>query len=385
MGILQGLKVLDFSTLLPGPFATLMLADMGADVIHVESPTRADMVRTMEPVDEEGISAAHRHLNRSKKSLALDLKNPESIDVIHSLLQEYDIVIEQFRPGVMTRLGLDYESLKKINPRIIYCSITGYGQTGPFANRAGHDSNYLSVAGVMDYSRRKGERPPVLGVQVADIAGGSLHSVVGILAAVYHREKTGEGQFIDISMTDASFSLNALYGSGYLAHGVEPQPENLTLNGGEFYDYYETKDGRYFSVGSLEPPFRKMLCESLGAVELIEMAFSEKQEDKVKFKEEVATRFITKNFQEWLEIFNDQFDGCVEPVLTFAEATEHPQIKAREMIVEVPNENGTMQKQIAFPIKFSTNPAVYRQTGGQVGEHNEAILREYGYLKSINK
>jgi alpha-methylacyl-CoA racemase len=385
MGILQGLKVLDFSTLLPGPFATLMLADMGADVIHVESPTRADMVRTMEPVDEEGISAAHRHLNRSKKSLALDLKNPESIDVIHSLLQEYDIVIEQFRPGVMTRLGLDYESLKKINPRIIYCSITGYGQTGPFANRAGHDSNYLSVAGVMDYSRRKGERPPVLGVQVADIAGGSLHSVVGILAAVYHREKTGEGQFIDISMTDASFSLNALYGSGYLAHGVEPQPENLTLNGGEFYDYYETKDGRYFSVGSLEPPFRKMLCESLGAVELIGMAFSEKQEDKVKFKEEVATRFITKNFQEWLEIFNDEFDGCVEPVLTFAEATEHPQIKAREMIVEVPNENGTMQKQIAFPIKFSTNPAVYRQTGGQVGEHNEAILREYGYLKSINK
>jgi alpha-methylacyl-CoA racemase len=385
MGILQGLKVLDFSTLLPGPFATLMLADMGADVIHVESPTRADMVRTMEPVDEEGISAAHRHLNRSKKSLALDLKNPESIDVIHSLLQEYDIVIEQFRPGVMTRLGLDYESLKKINPRIIYCSITGYGQTGPFANRAGHDSNYLSVAGVMDYSRRNGERPPVLGVQVADIAGGSLHSVVGILAAVYHREKTGEGQFIDISMTDASFSLNALYGSGYLAHGVEPQPENLTLNGGEFYDYYETKDGRYFSVGSLEPPFRKMLCESLGAVELIGMAFSEKQEDKVKFKEEVATRFITKNFQEWLEIFNDQFDGCVEPVLTFAEATEHPQIKAREMIVEVPNENGTMQKQIAFPIKFSTNPAVYRQTGGQVGENNEAILREYGYLKSINK
>jgi alpha-methylacyl-CoA racemase len=385
MGILKGLKVLDFSTLLPGPFATLMLADMGVDVIHVESPTRADMVRTMEPVDEEGISAAHRHLNRSKKSLALDLKNPESIDVIHSLLQEYDIVIEQFRPGVMTRLGLDYESLKKINPRIIYCSITGYGQTGPFANRAGHDSNYLSVAGVMDYSRRKGERPPVLGVQVADIAGGSLHSVVGILAAVYHREKTGEGQFIDISMTDASFSLNALYGSGYLAHGVEPQPENLTLNGGEFYDYYETKDGRFFSVGSLEPPFRKMLCESLGAVELIGIAFSEKQEDKVKFKEEVATRFLTKDFHEWLEIFNDEFDGCVEPVLTFAEATEHPQIKAREMIVEVPNENGTMQKQIAFPIKFSTNPAVYRQSGGQVGENNEAILREYGYLKSINK
>lgn len=383
MGILQGLKVLDFSTLLPGPFATLMLADMGADVIHVESPTRVDMVRAMEPVDEGGISAAHRHLNRSKKSLALDLKDAESINVIHSLLHEYDIVIEQFRPGVMARLGLDYESLKKINPKIIYCSLTGYGQTGPFADRAGHDTNYLSIAGVMDYSRRKGERPPVLGVQVADIAGGSLHSVIGILAAVYHREKTGEGQFIDISMTDASFSLNALFGSGYLAHGVEPQTENLLLNGGEFYDYYETKDGRYFSVGSLEPSFRKMLCESLEALELTEMAFSERQEDKVKFKKEVTARFLTKTFHEWLEIFNDEFDGCVEPVLTFAEATEHSQIKARGMIVEVPTENGTMQKQIAFPIKFSTNPAVYRKTGGPLGEHNEILLSKYSNSKNL--
>ncbi|MFJ5768360.1 CaiB/BaiF CoA transferase family protein [Psychrobacillus sp. NPDC093180] len=382
MGILQGLKVLDFSTLLPGPFATLMLADMGADIIHVESPTRIDLVRTIEPVDQEGISAAHRHLNRSKKSLALDLKDSESIEVIHSLLQDYDIVIEQFRPGVMTRLGLDYEALKKINPRIIYCSITGYGQTGPYTNRAGHDTNYLSLAGVMNYSRRKGERPPVLGVQVADIAGGSLHSVIGILAAVYHREKTGEGQYIDISMTDTSFSLNALFGSGYLAHGVEPKAENLMLNGGEFYDYYETKDGRYFSVGSLEPSFRKMLCESLGAIELMEIAFSEKQEDKAKFKQKLTAKFLTKDFHEWLEIFNDEFDGCVEPVLTFAEAIEHPQIKAREMVVEVPNENGTLQKQIAFPIKFSKNTAVYRHTGGQVGEHNEAILREYSQLKN---
>lgn len=374
MGILQGLKVLDFSTLLPGPYATLMLADMGADVVRVESPTRVDIVRSIEPSDEEGISAAHRHLNRSKKSLALDLKDPASIDVIHSLLQEYDIVVEQFRPGVMARLGLDYEALKKINPRIIYCSLTGYGQTGPYAERAGHDINYLSIAGVMDYSRREGERPPALGVQIADVAGGSLHSVIGILAAVYHREKTGEGQFVDVSMTDASFSMNALFGSGYLAHGVEPQAENLTLNGGEFYDYYETKDGRYFSVGSIEPAFRKMLCESLGATEVMEIAFSENPEDKAKFKEEVAAKFLSKNFSEWMEIFNHDFDGCVEPVLTFAEASEHPQIQAREMVVDVPNENGTLQKQIAFPIKFSTNPTVYRKTGGPLGEDNKTIL-----------
>lgn len=264
MGILNGLKILDFSTLLPGPYATMMLADLGAEVIRVESSTRVDLIRVTPPFDKDDLSAAHGYLNRSKRSLTLNLKQAASVEIIKTLVAEYDIVIEQFRPGVMERLGLDYESLKKVNSKLIYCSLTGYGQTGPYRNRPGHDNNYLSVAGVMDYSRRKGKVPTTMGIQIADIAGGSLHSVIGILAAVVHREKTGEGQYIDVSMTDAAFSMNAVYGSGYLVGGIEPQPEEMQLNGGTFYDFYETKDGRYFSVGSIEPPFKKYFARLLG-------------------------------------------------------------------------------------------------------------------------
>ena len=183
-GPLSGLKVLDFSTLLPGPFATMMFADMGADVLRVESPSRPDMVRVMPPYADDGNSAAHGFLNRSKRSIAIDLKRPEGVEIVKQLVAEYDIVIEQFRPGVMDRLGVGYEALKAINPKLIYCSITGYGQTGPYRDRAGHDMNYLAIAGVLGYNGRKASGPAPMAVQVADIAGGSCHAVIGVLAAV---------------------------------------------------------------------------------------------------------------------------------------------------------------------------------------------------------
>lgn len=380
MGILQGLKILDFTTLLPGPYATMMFADMGAEIIRVESATRVDLVRELLPIDD-GESAAHRHLNRSKRSLTLDLKKPASIEIIKSLIKEYDIVVEQFRPDVMARLGLDYETLKEINPKLIYCSITGYGQTGPFRNRPGHDNNYLSIAGLLDYSRRKGERPPTLGFQVADIAGGSMHAVIGILAAALKREKTGEGEYIDVSMTDAAFSLNAMYGPGYLSKEIEPEAEELLLNGGSFYDYYETKDGRFFSVGSLEPPFRKALCEAIGLPELIPIAMSENEERQQQFKHSLEQIFQSKTFDDWLKVFNDDFEGCVEPVLTFSEASRHPQLHARGMIVEVSKENGETAQQIGFPIKFANTEPVYKHTGGKLGAHIEEILIEHGFEK----
>lgn len=204
MGILTGLKILDFSTLLPGPFATMMLADMGADVLKVESPNRVDLTKVLAPMDGE-VSATFGHLQRSKRSLALDLKQEEAREVVYRLVQEYDIVIEQFRPGVMDRLGIGYEQLKQINPNVIYCSITGYGQTGPLRDRAGHDINYLALAGAAGYSSRKNEAPVPAGIQVADLAGGSMPAVIGVLAAVYHRNQTGEGQYIDLSITDAVF------------------------------------------------------------------------------------------------------------------------------------------------------------------------------------
>nr|WP_318036015.1 CaiB/BaiF CoA-transferase family protein [Halobacillus shinanisalinarum] len=374
--MLNSMKVLDFSKLLPGPYATMMLADLGAEILRVESPDLPDFIRELEPLDGED-SATHQHLNRSKKSISLNLKKRESVELVKQLVQDYDVVLEQFRPGVMARLGLDYETLKEANPKLIYCSLTGYGQTGPYRDRPGHDNNYLSVAGIAGYSARKNERPAPMGIQIADIAGGSLHSVIAILTAVIHRESTGEGQYIDLSMTDSSFSLNALFGPGYLACGIEPRSEGTELNGGTFYDYYETKDGRYFSVGSLEPPFRKKLCKGLDISHLIGLAESTEPEDKWLFKAAVKEAFLEKTYDEWFTIFND-VDACVEPVLTFSEAVEHPQVKARNMIVDVPKSDGTSQRQIASPIKSTAYKQKYKFVGGKRGENTLEILRQIG-------
>jgi alpha-methylacyl-CoA racemase len=273
----------------------------------------------------------------------------------------------------MERLGIGYEALKEVNPKLIYCSITGYGQTGPYRNRPGHDNNFLSISGVASYSGRKNGGPVPAGIQIADIAGGSLHGVIGILSAVIYRERTGEGQWIDISMTDCSFALNATVAAGYLMGGNNPDLEGTLLNGGIFYDYYQTKDGRYFSVGSLEPKFRKLLCEGIERGDLIELSFSEKPEDIRAFKMEIQNAFLKKTFVEWEKIFTD-INACVEPVLTFAESCEHPQIVNRDMIVEVPRPAGGYQRQIACPIKSSVFKPEYKHIGVGLGENNEEIL-----------
>ena len=371
--VLQNIKVLDFSKLLPGPYATMMLADLGAEILRVESPSLPDMVREMEPMDGES-SAAHQHLNRSKKSITLDLKKREAVDIVKQLIQEYDVVLEQFRPGVMERLGLDYETLKQVNPNIIYCSLSGYGQTGPYRDRPGHDNNYLSIAGINSYSGRKQEAPVPMGVQIADLAGGSLHSVIAILTAVIHRQTTGDGQYIDLSMTDATFALNAMFGAGYITKGIQPKIEETFLNGGTHYDYYETKDGRYFSVGSLEAPFRNKLCEALNLEDMKEVALSNGPEDILAFKAAIKDVFLTKNYDEWTAVFRE-VEACVEPVLNFSEAVNHPQIQSRNMITEVPREDGTKQQQISSPFKFSDYQQKYKHTGTRRGDHTMEILR----------
>lgn len=376
-GPLSSLKVLDFSTLLPGPFASLLLADMGAAVLRIESPTRLDLLRVLPPHDQ-GVSASHAYLNRNKRSLALDLKQPQAIDVVKRLVAEYDIVLEQFRPGVMDRLGIGYEALKAINPRLIYVAITGYGQTGPYRERAGHDINYLALAGVASHTGRKESGPLPLGVQVADVAGGSLHGVIGLLAAVVARHQTGQGQYVDISMTDCAFSLNALAGAGYLAAGVEPQPEGQMLNGGSFYDYYRSRDGRWFSVGSLEPVFMGVLCEALGRPELARRGLSPAQVDQIALKQELEIEFERRSFGE-LEALFAGIDACVEPVLSFAEAVDHPQLRARQMVTQVPREDGSLQPQIACPVKFSAGLPPPRHIGVAAGLHSDLVLREAGF------
>ena len=371
-GPLTSLKVLDFSTLLPGPYATMLLADMGADVLRVEAPDRVDLTRVMPPHDA-GVSTAHGFLNRGKKSLGLNLKEEGSREKVLELVKDYDVVIEQFRPGVMDRLGIGYEALKAVNPRLIYCSITGYGQTGPYKDRAGHDINYLSLAGVSSHCGRADSGPPPMGIQIADVAGGSHHAVMGILAAVIHRQQTGEGQFVDISMTDAAFALNAMAGAACLAGGQEQKPESALLNGGSFYDYYQTSDGRWLSVGSLEPQFSARLCDTLGIPDMKSLAMSQKPEHQQQLKAAIKGKIVAKPLADWQEIFANQ-DACVEPVLTISEAAEHPQLKARGMVIGVDRGDGTHQRQIGYPIKFSSTPCKSLFIGKPLGTDNEAIF-----------
>lgn len=376
-GPLTSLKVLDFSTLLPGPFGTMMLADMGAEVLRIEAPSRPDMVRMLPPM-EEGVSAVHGYINRNKRSLGLDLKKPESIEAIKELIKEYDIIVEQFRPGVMARLGLDYETLSAINPRLIFCSITGYGQDGPYKDRAGHDLNYLAIAGMTSYNGRRDSGPAPMAFQVADMAGGSCHAVMGILAAVVHRATTGEGQHVDISMTDAAFAMHGLTAPPALLDGQEPELERTQLNGGSFYDCYETSDGRFFSVGGLEPQFFSQFCNAIGKPDLAGRGLAMDPEVVAEVKAEIAEAMKQKTFAEWREIFA-QIDSCTEPVLSFSEAAEHPQLQAREMVVDVETDSGGQQRQVASPFKFSATPPEYRHTGAQLGAHTEQVLRENGF------
>ena len=376
-GPLASLKILDFSTLLPGPFASLLLADMGAQVLRVESPTRMDLVRVLPP-HVDGTSASHAYLNRNKRCIALDLKQAEAVEVVKQLVQEYDIVLEQFRPGVMDKLGVGYEALKAINPKLIYVSITGYGQTGPLRDRAGHDINYLALAGVASYTGRRETGPLPLGVQLADIGGGSLHGVMGLLAAVIHRQQTGEGQQVDVSMTDCAFSLHGMAGAGYLAAGVEPEMEGLALNGGSFYDYYRTRDGRWFSVGSLEPQFMQQFCAAIGRPELAARGLSPKPEEQQALKREIAIEFEKQNFAHWQERFA-ALDACVEPMLSLAEAVEHPQLRERGVVTQVPNGKGGAQRQVACPIRFSAGLPEPRHIGAALGAHTAQVMAELGY------
>jgi len=376
-GPLQGLKILDFTTLLPGPYATLMLADMGAEVLRVVSGSRLDLTTLLPPfIGKEPLSAILAYLGRGKKSLTLNLKDLRAVSIVHQLLDEYDLMIEQFRPGVMAKFGLDYPALKERHPGLIYCSLTGYGQTGPMANRAGHDINYLARSGLMAYSGRKETGPVLTGMQIADIASGSYNSVIGILAAVVHRQQTGEGQYIDVAMTDGAMAFNAMVGAAFLADGQELEREGHLLNGGSLYDFYESSDGRYLSFGGLEPQFFAAFCQAIGRPDLI--AGTVVTTDLPKVKKEVREIIGSKTRDEWTAIFKN-FDACLEPVLSLSEALSDPQAQEREMAVELPIPGGGSVKQLAHPIKYSETVPEYRHIGVPAGTHTNEVLKKLGY------
>lgn len=380
MGALNGLKILDFSTLLPGPYATLMLGDLGAEIIKISSPDKPDIVADYPPyIEGTDITANQAWLGRNKKNLFLNLKTEKAVEIIKKLITEYDIIVEQFRPGVMERLGLGYETLKEINPRLIYCSLTGYGQTGPMKNNAGHDINYLARSGNMNYSGRKSTGPVLTNMQIADIGVGSLYSVIGILSAVHYREVTGKGQYVDVSMFDGLIPFNAMEGAGFLINGKEPEREGTRLNGGSAYDFYETKDNRYLSVGSLEPKFWKNFCECIELPELVSQTVM--PENVSALKEIIRKRILEKTLKEWTDIFEGK-DVCVEPVLTMKEAlTEDKHVKERKLVVDVelPDSNGKTVKQMGMPLKLSECPVEYVKTGYPLGYHTNSILTDLGY------
>jgi crotonobetainyl-CoA:carnitine CoA-transferase CaiB-like acyl-CoA transferase len=346
--LLDGLNILDFSTLLPGPYATMLMADMGASVTRVIHPNKPDLTETLPPYIG-GTSALSAQLNHNKTTLALDLKQAEAIEHVLNQIDQYDIVLEQFRPGVMTKLGLDYPSLKALKPDLIYCSITGYGQTGPYAYKAGHDINYLALSGIASYSGSRDEGPKLNGIQIADMAGGSHHAVMSILAAVIHKQRTGEGQYIDVSMTDCAFSMNIISGAPMLAGGHEPKAESELLNGGFFYDYYPTLDGRYLSVGGLEPKFIARLANLLECPELGKFALSPNPTKQQELKQQLQTIFRQKTLDEWQQLFAHE-DVCVEPVLTVKEASEHPHFIARGSLKTTKIGDQEI-KQLAYPVK----------------------------------
>lgn len=373
---LQSIRVLDLTRLLPGPYCTMLLADFGAEVIKVEDPKRGDYARAYEPKLDEDSTLFHS-LNRNKKSVCLNLKSEEGKTEFLRMVENADVVVESFRPGVMERLDLDYEKLKKINNGLVYCAVTGYGQTGPYAKEPGHDINYLSYAGLLNLMGEKDGKPVVPATQIADIGGGALPAALGIMLALFEREKSGKGQFVDISMMDGVISWLQTALPNYLTNNIPSYRGEQMLAGGlAAYAVYETKDYRFLSVGALEPKFWESFCKVIGKNDFIPLLQAPLQEQH-RLKYEIQTIISQKTLGEWLTIFsNPEIDACVSPVLSFEEMVIDPQVIAREMIQTVEHATHGTTRQIGIPIKLSETPGKIRSQAPKLGEHTVEIMKE---------
>jgi alpha-methylacyl-CoA racemase len=374
---LAGLRVLDLTRLLPGPVATLHLADLGAEVIKIEDTGAGDYARTLSAGAAPGEdSYFFRIVNRNKRGMRLDLKRPQGVEVFLRLAKDADVIVEGFRPGVVDRLGVGYEAVKAINPRIVYCAITGYGQDGPWRDRAGHDINYVATAGVLDQIGTAGGPPALPNFQIGDLLGGGMTAVAGILAAVIAAKTSGEGRYVDVSMTDAVFAHAYSPLLATLIHG-RPQPRGADQLSGALpgYGIYRTQDDRYMAVGALEPKFWDMFCDALGRPDLKPHGFI--GGDKATWvRGELEALFAGQPLAHWEQVFA-AVDCGVTPVLSMDEALCHPQLRARGMVVD-----GDGLTQLAPPFKFSGfDFRVHRPSPGR-GEDSAAILREAGYGES---
>jgi crotonobetainyl-CoA:carnitine CoA-transferase CaiB-like acyl-CoA transferase len=371
---LHGIRVLDLTRLLPGPMATLHLADMGADVVKIEDTGAGDYAREMGRM-REGVSDFFRLVNRNKRAIRLDLKRRDGLDIFFRLAKNADVVVEGFRPGVMAKLGAGYDALAALNPRIVVCSISGYGQDGPYAERAGHDINYIGIAGVADQIGTA-EAPVVPNFQIADLLGGALMAVMGILAALVDAKTSGRGRRVDVSMTDAVLAHAIFPLLGFLEHGTTPGRGATLLGGGvPCYNTYRTRDGRWMAVGALEQKFWETLCDTLGCPELKGKHIVYGEEAR-PVKERLAAIFAARTRAEWTEVFA-RADCCVSPVLGIEEALDDEQLRARKMIF---SEDG--MPRLAFPVKFSEFEFGVERPAPARGEHTDEILRETGCGKA---
>ena len=380
---LEDIRVIDLSWQGPGPYCTMMLADLGADVIRVQEPglsgRRAASTAREEtlPGNDPKMVAYNAH-ERNKRSMTLNLKHEEAKEAFYKLVKMSDVVVEGYRPGVAKRLQIDYETLRNVNPRLVYCSISGYGQDGPYARIAGHDINYISIAGALGIIGEKGKTPVIPLNLVADYGAGGMQAAFGILAALHARETTGKGQYVDISLADGVLSLLAAVISSYFMTGITPRRGEMLLNGGvPHYNVYQTKDGKYLSIGCLEPWLYENLCRTLGREDFIlhQNTEGEKREEIFRTFREI---FQGRTRDEWFDFLKDK-DVCVGKVYDFEEIFDDPQLKHREMIVEVNHPAGGKIKQVGIPVKLSETPGAIRQPAAVRGEHTGAVLKELGY------
>ncbi len=364
-GALQGVTVLDMARLLPGPYCSMILADHGARVIAVEDRRFVADGLFFDVV------------NRNKEHMALDLKTTAGREIFFKLVTQVDVFMEGFRPGVVDRLGIDYETIRKVNPKIIYCAITGYGQSGSYRDRVGHDVNYLSIAGVLDLIGEAQRLPSIPGVQVADLAGGGMNAAIGILLALFARERTGKGQYIDISMTDGMVGLLPVALFFQQLSGQAPERGNGFLSHRyACYNTYETSDGRYLSIGAVEKRFWKQLCELLNVPKYSDLQYDEeRREEIIAFMRET---FQTKTIDQWEAILGD-LEVCWGRIQNLAEVLKDPLFRQREMVVEMEDEKGNAVKTLGVPVKLSATPGSIRSAPVAFGASSAAILRELGY------
>lgn len=376
MQALTGIRVLDMSRLLPGPYCTMLLADFGAEVIKIEEPGKGDYSRSFPPFLKD-FGYWHLQLNRNKQSVVLDLKSEEGKNIFLELVKTADVVVESYRPGVLKKLGVDYEAAAKVNPKIIYCSLSGYGSKGPLAHKADHDLGYLSLAGVTAMSGEADGMPAIPGVLMADM-NAALSAGMSIMIALRHAALTGQGQEIDISLFNVAMNLmpgaaSLFFGSGFVAE----RGNNWLTGAYANYNIYATADGRYVSVGCLEKKFWRNLCLGLGKEELIDMVDDESNHPYLK--EQLAAAFKQKTMREWEEFFADK-DACVTPVLNFKEAVESEQVQANEMVLNVQDDELGEYQQLGFAMKLSKTPARLNKRAPRLGEDTEKILAQ---LKKI--